>query len=357
MDAVPPSRIRSAGLLVIICLLIGCDAELKHVERTPVPDLVMEVQPLNSLVTNGDAELGVAPWLSVGALLKPVVTEAYNGEWSLMLWQRRSARDAVVMPLGPLPAAQRYKATVYVKLPGNAERSVMTLEWRRAVNNSEIIKPLASITPNPGEWTALTGTFEHIDSEDYGGSALAITAENPAATFFVDALDVVEAGPVDASGNDSAAQPQKRNFALNGGAETGYEFWIPQSAKLERVTEPVRSGEYSMFVSNRTNDWNGPSMRFEKLQAGRSYRFTAYVQAAADSSPVVAQITIKTRIDGIDEYFPLSKETVHEGKWQRLSGIYQHKSSTGLEEIYAYIEANPPAAEFFVDDFQVEELH
>ncbi len=317
----------------------------------------MDTMPLNSIVTNGDAELGVAPWLSIGALLKPVVTEAYSGEWSLMLWQRRSARDAVVMPLGPLQAPRRYKATVYVKLPGNADQSRMTLEWRKVVNNSEGIEPLASIMLNPGEWAPLTGTFDHVDSRAYGGSSLAITTENPAVTFFVDALDVVEVGPVEASDDDLAAQPPKRDLALNGGVEDGYEFWVPQSARLERVTEPVRSGNYSMYISNRTSEWNGPTMHFDKLQAGRSYRFSVYVQAAADSSPLVAQITIKTRIYGVEDYFPLAKDTVVAGKWQRLSGIYQHKNSAGLEEIYAYIEANPPTAEFFVDDFQVEELY
>lgn len=341
--------------MLLVWPLVSCDAEPKQVERTPVADMAMETRPLVGIVTNGDVESGIFPWLSIGALLKPVITEAFSGEWSLMLWQRQSARDAVIMPLGPLQAARRYEASVYVKLPGNAELSPITLEWRSAVNNTETIHPLAAITPERGEWTRLAGTFDHIPSENHEGSALAITAENPAVTFFVDALDVVDLGGVDDAAVALEAQ-SKKNLALNGGVEAGLEGWVPQAARLEPVTEPARSGEYSMHISHRTNDWSGPTMRFASLQAGKSYRFTAYLQAATGSSPTAAQITIKTRIDGVDAFFPLAKERINENKWQRLSGIYQHKSSKGLEDIFAYIEATPSTAEFFVDDFQVEEV-
>src|SRR5690606_27734354 len=179
------------------CAMTGCDIELDQIERTELPDSSVQALSLDAIVTNGDAEDGLWPWIKIGAQLKRVSTEAYSGEWSLMLWERNRSWNGLVMPLGPLQPSRRYEASVFVKLPGKATPTPMALELRNVVNNVEDIIPLAEDTPTPGQWTPLRGTFNFVPPDGFDGSVLAITAKDPDVTFFVDYLNVVDIGAAD----------------------------------------------------------------------------------------------------------------------------------------------------------------
>lgn len=352
MNSVQGTRQR-AWVLLLAASVAACSPESDQIDRTLLSASTPNLQPLTTIVSNGDVEFGLAPWLSAGAQLKTVSTESYSGSHSLMLWQRTAAWHAVVIPLGPLEPGRRYDAQVFVKLPGKAKPSSMGLEMRSFVDGATTLRPLVTVTPAPGRWEALRGSFDHLPAPGYSGSALAITAEDPSVTFFVDNLTVSDAGP---AGDHIILSENKENLniALNGGAESGLNHWSPQSAKLENVAEPVRSGKSSVRVYGRTDVWSGPMMRFGTLHEGMDYLISVYVQLASDSELATAQLTVKSRVDGKDVFFPLAKGAIVPGKWQRLSGVFHHNNSKGLEEMYAYVEADVASAEFFVDDFSVE---
>src|SRR5690606_13615755 len=132
----------------------------------------------------------------------------------------------------------------------------------------------------------------------------AITAKDPDVTFFVDYLNVVDIGAAD-DATIALERQAKPDLALNGGAEQGLDFWGLQAAKIERVSMPVRSGEASVRVYDRVEDWSGPTMRFMELEEGKQYLFSVFVQLAPGNPHTTAKLTVKSRVDGGDFYVSL----------------------------------------------------
>ena len=92
-------------------------------------------------------------------------------------------------------------------------------------------------------------------------------------------------------------------FSSASTAETVYEFdfetgvgsWAPRgdSVELEVVDREAASGSQSLFVSGRTQNWNGPSLDIQSfVEANKKYAFSLKVKLVKGSEP--AQITIST---------------------------------------------------------------
>jgi len=80
------------------------------------------------------------------------------------------------------------------------------------------------------------------------------------------------------------AAAQEETLLFETSFETGLDGFVPRGAAiLERTTERSNTGDYSVFVSNRTVNWNGASLPLSGIvRAGNTYRFTAYMAAELD---------------------------------------------------------------------------
>jgi len=73
------------------------------------------------------------------------------------------------------------------------------------------------------------------------------------------------------------------NLLFNPGFELGStEGWYPYGeCTIEAVGTEAHSGNYSVFVTDRTQDWNGVAQdMLDKLTVGMTYQVSAWVKVA-----------------------------------------------------------------------------
>lgn len=173
------------------------------------------------------------------------------------------------------------------------------------------------------------------------------------AVLLCTAIPVSETMPIPASSDISASAEEdsttvmyatdfedgKIDFTGRGGVET-----------LEATTAQAHSGSYSMCVSNREKNWNGPQFLVDDLlEVGVQYTVSAYVRAAWYNS---IQLSMEyTDATGERHYTNLSSVTNEGGDWSEFSSI-KFSIPENVTKTYLYFECNDQA-DIYVDDFEI----
>lgn len=117
----------------------------------------------------------------------------------------------------------------------------------------------------------------------------------------------------------------------------------------------TEGGQYSLHVSNRQSNWNGPSLEVtDYINRGQEYRVSAWVRVDSDSS---AELQLSTQVgEGSGAaYNTITSQTVSdEDGWVLLEGTYRY-ASLGGGYVTVYVEANN-LVDFYIDDVNFEEL-
>ena len=150
----------------------------------------------------------------------------------------------------------------------------------------------------------------------------------------------------------SVPLPTFAQTMLEAGFESGYDGFGPRSSEtVDRVSTKAHSGEYSLYCSGRTEDWNGPvlSMGRGDWVAGETYSFSCAVYQESGSS-----VTMKLSLEyadatGTKNYKQIATDTVASGEWVVLSNDAYTLPSDG-ESMQLYIETDTDKCDFYVDD-------
>ncbi|HOM03454.1 MAG TPA: endo-1,4-beta-xylanase [Acetivibrio sp.] len=148
------------------------------------------------------------------------------------------------------------------------------------------------------------------------------------------------------------------NLLLNPGFELGStEGWYPYGdCTIEAVDTDAHGGSYCVFVTDRTQEWNGVAQdMLDKLTVGMTYQISAWVKIAGTGSHQV-KISMKKVDSGKDPvYDTITLATVDGSKWYRMSGPYNYTGTdvTGLE---LYIEGPQAGVSYYVDDVTVTKV-
>lgn len=131
----------------------------------------------------------------------------------------------------------------------------------------------------------------------------------------------------------------KIDFTGRGGVES-----------LEATTAQANSGSYSMCVSGREKNWNGPQFLLDDLlEVGVQYTVSAYVRAAwYNSIKLSMEYTDST---GERHYTNLSSVNNEGSSWSEFSNI-KFSIPENVTKVYLYFECND-TAEIYVDDFEI----
>jgi len=152
-------------------------------------------------------------------------------------------------------------------------------------------------------------------------------------------------------------------FTSTAAAETVYEFgfetglgnWDPRGdgVELEIVDTEAAGGNQSLFVSGRTQNWNGPSLNvYNFVKGNKEYLFSLKVKLAEGFEP--AQITISTENnkDGDTTWDNIASVEASADEWVEISSEYT--INPDMERITFYAESPAAELEFYIDDLKIE---
>lgn len=301
----------------------------------------------SNLIVNGDLESGIEPWTWQGPVTIALSTdEAHGGTNSLFVTGREENWNGPVMNLPELTVGVRYDFSVWVKLAEGADPATLKLTLKRSDDDPEDnYITVASGVANSDEWIQLQGDYIHSVNgtlTDFTVFVDSDEAEAPFADFYVDDLEV----------------GMNVSLVVNGGAEDGIEPWRYQGdgVLLTQSTAQVNSGEYSLLVTGRSQNWHAAVMDLPRdLTVGMTYSASVWVRLAEgeEDTPVTMTLNRKDETEGQStdgEFTTIMSATATDDAWVELSGEFQHTAVGQINDLYLYIEAERATASYYVDD-------
>ena len=200
---------------------------------------------------------------------------------------------------------------------------------QKAGTDNEILVRSAEVAA--GEWKQLSGTFNLDTPGRWENLALTIVSPNETLSYYVDDLSLVSLS----------------NLIVNGGVEDGIQPWRSQGAPVMIIqsSEQSNTGDHSLLVSGRTENWNGPVMDLPPLSPGRTYAASVWVRLAPSTPATQLNLTLKRTVTGgPEEYIQLGTAEVTSASWVELAGSFTHAAEGTLQEHFLYIESSPEGA-------------
>lgn len=125
------------------------------------------------------------------------------------------------------------------------------------------------------------------------------------------------------------------------------------AASVAWTSDEAYSGNCSLFVSGRTDTWNGASRDMSSLmKAGSTYALSAAVYHS-ESEPIEMKFSLQySGADGETQYDEIALETVESGTWTLLSND-DYTVPEGAEDLSVYVETTESLADFYLDSVSV----
>ena len=144
------------------------------------------------------------------------------------------------------------------------------------------------------------------------------------------------------------------NLLINPDFELGNTTgWTDWGCDLTATQDQVFSGNYSAFVSNRTQSWQGPVQSLlGVLEDGKTYTISGWVRL--ENSPVERfGITISQTYSDGTKFTAINFSNGYNDQWIFLSGTFTLNVTGNLTGLDVYFEGPAPGVNFYVDDAKV----
>lgn len=136
--------------------------------------------------------------------------------------------------------------------------------------------------------------------------------------------------------------------------ETGFNGWAARgdSTAIEIVDNTSYAGEKSLYVTGRTQNWNGAACaKIKELRAGKSYDFSVWVmQDEGSASEQMALQMMYTDSQGQEQYSYIAGGQVKNGEWTQIKRE-NFTIPQDATNVVIYVEATN-LINFYVDDVQ-----
>lgn len=294
---------------------------------------------------NGDLEAGDWYWYAQGDGVTATRTsaQAHGGTYSLLVAGRSAGWHAPVMPLLKTLPSGEYAASVWVRLAAGEDPASVQLSIKKQVSGEQpTFTGIGAAEVTADGWTRLSATFDYVSPGRMEDLTLYVESPDETLSYYVDDLELVGLS----------------NVIVNGGVEEGTSPWRSQGAgvMISQSSEQKHTGDNSLLVSGRVQNWNGPVMDLPVLGNGRVYSASAWVRLAPGTPSTRLNLTLKrTPTGGTSEYIQLGSAEVTATEWVELSGSFTHLVNGPLQEHLLYIESieEGAAASFYVDDLEL----
>lgn len=185
----------------------------------------------------------------------------------------------------------------------------------------------------PGEWSEMTGTVTF--PEDIVSVMVYFECSNASSDFNID--DITITGK---SAENEATVQENDGYVYSFDFEKNTEQWTPRGDnRIIHTDEFSNTGKYSIYTTNRTRTWNGPTISInDRITRGKSYNFSAYVMYNGEEyeNSHVFRLELQYTIDGTEQYELVTDKVVQKNKWTKLAADYIVPEKA--ENLYIYIQ-------------------
>ena len=311
-----------------------------------------EVQEL----MNDTFESGYGAWKGVGSSLSLSTEQAHNGGTSLYCYDRTANWGAPRCSLtGIVAAGQSYEISASAMYEGSGQQNMAIKMIYTDANGTDHYDQVAAAQATAGQWVEIKGNY----TVPSGATDMILYVEMPDAntdqTYYID--DVVIKG-------------EKTEIQLDDKFESDFDNNSTQkwngrgSAKVELSTKYAHSGTTSLYVSDRTQLWNGATRSLSDImEAGGYYKVGTYVLYDGDQYSDTQKFSINLQYDlnGKENYYTIATETANKGEWKYVGSEFTVPE--GATNFYTYVQTGYTSApkeqdlmNFYMDDAVGEHL-
>lgn len=311
-----------------------------------------EVQEL----MNDTFESGYGAWKGVGSSLSLSTEQAHNGGTSLYCYDRTANWGAPRCSLtGIVAAGQSYEISASAMYEGSGQQNMAIKMIYTDANGTDHYDQVAAAQATAGQWVEIKGNY----TVPSGATDMILYVEMPDAntdqTYYID--DVVIKG-------------EKTEIQLDDKFESDFDNNSTQkwngrgSAKVELSTKYAHSGTTSLYVSGRTQLWNGATRSLSDImEAGGYYKVGTYVLYDGDQYSDTQKFSINLQYDlnGKENYYTIATETANKGEWKYVGSEFTVPE--GATNFYTYVQTGYTSApkeqdlmNFYMDDAVGEHL-
>ncbi|MDE5569739.1 MAG: glycoside hydrolase family 11 protein, partial [Ruminococcus sp.] len=148
-------------------------------------------------------------------------------------------------------------------------------------------------------------------------------------------------------------EPDKDGTYFKSTFESGEDNWGSRGdASVELNSKNYYSGKSSLFVSGRTDNWNGTAISLDASAfiPGNSYSFsTAVLQKSGETTSM--KLTLQYTLNGEDNYDEVAAVDAKSGEWTKLENT-SFTIPKGAKNMLLYVEAPDSLTDFYIDDSQ-----
>lgn len=292
-----------------------------------------------------------------GEYLTYVREQGYFKPGSILVSNRKAAWHGPMLMLQPLERGRAYSASVWIKLLETDQPAVAKLNWTQVSEGVLTALTLTEIRAEPLTWQKLEGEFIGNPQSDSDINALTIEVDNPEVKYLVDDFIVTYAElSAEMQAAAAAVKSQITNLIVNGDLEQGLEPWTHQGGVISRSSAHVHSGQYSLLMAGRKQEWNAPMMPLRGLKDNTLYRFSIFVRMNDGEPSTNVRLTIKRTTSGQTTFTPLGGGSANSGGWTEIVGTFSAANITQSENVSIYLEAEHPSVSYFIDTLTAEEV-
>lgn len=145
-------------------------------------------------------------------------------------------------------------------------------------------------------------------------------------------------------------EPDKNGIYFESTFEDGEDGWSGRGdASVSLDSKNRYSGNSSLFVSGRTDNWNGTAISLDSsaFVPGNAYSFaTAVLQKSGETTTM--KLTLQYTLDGKDNYDEVASVNAKSGEWTKLENT-SFTIPEGATNMLLYIEAPDSLTDFYID--------
>ena len=305
---------------------------------------------------NDTFESGYGAWKGVGSSLSLSTEQSHGGGTSLYCYDRTASWGAPRCSLtGVVAAGQSYEISASAMYEGSGQQNMAIKMIYTDANGTDHYDQVATAQATAGQWVEMKGNY----TVPNGATGMILYVEMPGAntdqTYYID--DVVIKG-------------EKTEIQLDDKFESDFDNNTTQnwngrgSAKVELSTKYAHSGTSSLYVSGRTQLWNGATRSASDImEAGGYYKVGTYVLYDGDQYTDTQKFSINLQYDynGKENYYTIATETANKGEWKYVGSEFTVPE--GATNFYVYVQTGYTSApkeqdlmDFYMDDAVGEHL-
>lgn len=142
------------------------------------------------------------------------------------------------------------------------------------------------------------------------------------------------------------------DYILHSTFESGEESWTPRgSATVAQSSKIACAGTNSLYVSGRTDSWNGCTFALgSSFKAGSEYSFSANVAYTSGSDTDIFHLTLQyNNASGETQYDKIATATAAKNQWTQLANT-SYTIPADAADMQLYIETDTSTTSFYADE-------